>query len=100
MTDAIDRACDDYQSKNRGAKLPSCQDVLDNINAALNSSLFTMRDIAARNRDIGKQLASSNYFEYYNIPKKCAGPNDAETLIGNFKAFAKALEDLRETGDL
>lgn len=100
VTDAIDRACDDYQSKNRGAKLPSCQDVLDNINAALNSSLFTMRDIAARNRDIGKQLASSNYFEYYNIPKKCAGPNDAETLIGNFKAFVKALEDLRETGDL
>lgn len=100
VIDAIERACDDFQAKNRGAKMPSCQDVLDNINTALDSSLFTMRDTAARNRDIGKQLASSNYSEYYDIPKKCTGPNDAETLIGNFKAFAKALEDLKETGDL
>ncbi|MCM1364408.1 MAG: tubulin-like doman-containing protein [Faecalibacterium sp.] len=82
-----------------GAKvvIPSCRDIFDNMNKALETEIFAIRDENVKFAKIELQYNASKYKDYYGFPKKYEG---AATIIDNIKSFIDSLEALDETGDL
>ncbi|MCD8116528.1 MAG: hypothetical protein LUE21_05350 [Oscillospiraceae bacterium] len=69
----------------------SCAHILKEMKDALNLPVFRARDLTARDNELKRFYANSNYKEYYSFPKKYTGP---ETLIFNLKQFISCLEEL------
>ena len=87
--------------RQNGTSIQSCKaDTLDQMQNGLASSLFTIRDPEEKEKAIGEQLGSSEYFELYNYPRKCKSKNDAKTLLKNLEGYLRILEGINRTGRL
>jgi len=102
VKESIDQKFDDLQkaTKTTGEAIPSCKNILDEMRAAFETQMFAVRDVKQKEKAIGLQLSSSQYWDMYNTPKQLTAKNDVATFISNVNAFVSALETLEITGRL